>query len=112
MFIEVFELPWWSNREVEGCAEEASRQRFKFFFVSSTEEEKGWALMAIRESSLGVLDLRTWHELLLGENACFTCGALLPLTLSLAPSPTFSGQVAAKNSIFKSGAPCTLLLIC
>jgi hypothetical protein len=112
MFIEVFELPWWSNREVEGCAEEASRQRFKFFFVSSTEEEKGWALMAIRESSLGVLDLRTWHELLLGENACFTCGALLPLTLSLAPSPTFSGRVAAKNSIFKSGAPCTLLLIC
>jgi hypothetical protein len=39
MFIEVFELPW-SKIEADGCAEEASRLRFKFFLVSSTEEEK------------------------------------------------------------------------
>jgi hypothetical protein len=41
MFIEVFELPWWSKRDVDGYAEEASRLIFKFFLVSSTEEEKG-----------------------------------------------------------------------
>jgi hypothetical protein len=40
MFIEVFELPW-SKRDVGGCAGEASILRFKFFLVSSTEEEKG-----------------------------------------------------------------------